>query len=271
MTTIPSKITLVEPCAHVLTALYPDFSLEVIEKAGRTCYKSEGKVASLSPENQVHAREVFIHNMIRRGHESVIEHATASCIFTCSRAASHQLVRHRLAAYSQESQRYCDYGKTGLQVICPPSIGIPPLGTYEYLHIGNAQMPSWYLTDPGPRQSLFSFCGHEEGATPSFDIIRCWMTSIHQSYQAYQCLRTQGVKPEDARFVLPNATKTEVFATFNFRVWRHIFKERTLNPRAQWEIRIITLQALEQLGRHFPVVFGDLLEKAQNMFQIESE
>ena len=70
-----------------------------------------------------------------------------------------------------------------------------------------------------------------------------------------------GFRPEDARFHLPNMTKTEVAATYDFHMWRHIFQHRGLNPRAQWEIRGIAQQILKVFAEKWPAVFGDLLEQ----------
>jgi len=88
---------------------------KTIEKAGRTCYKSEAKITSDSSEK-------FIKKILAMGHESVLEHASASFRLICDRGVTHELVRHRLAAYSQESTRYCNYGSQ-ISVIQPPCLG----------------------------------------------------------------------------------------------------------------------------------------------------
>lgn len=78
--------------------------LKRIEKAGRTCYKSENRITEESAEN-------FVRTLIERGHESVLEHASITVRFVCDRSISHEIVRHRLASYSQESTRYCNYSE----------------------------------------------------------------------------------------------------------------------------------------------------------------
>lgn len=78
--------------------------LKRIEKAGRTCYKSEGRITAESAEN-------FVRKLIERGHESVLEHESIAVLFVCDRGISHEIVRHRLASYSQESTRYCNYSE----------------------------------------------------------------------------------------------------------------------------------------------------------------
>lgn len=90
----------------------PNLSLEIIEKAGRTCYKSEDKITSDSSKK-------FVGMILKRGHESVIEHVSASVKFITNRGVTHELVRHRLCAFSQESTRYINYGGEDIQFIKP--------------------------------------------------------------------------------------------------------------------------------------------------------
>jgi thymidylate synthase (FAD) len=227
-------ITIVEPRGIIESELDGgEAIMRLLERAGRTCYKSEDQMDGESAER-------FIQGIIRRGHESVIEHAVISARIICDRSTSHQLVRHRLAAYSQESQRYCDYGKKGCQVICPPSIGIAP-GSYE--------IDDFHLVFDGNGNLLQLNPVHS-----------AWLTTVGNCYESYLTLREANIRPEDARSVLPNATKTEVFSTFNLRIWRHIFKERGLNRHAQWQIRGIFRELLDQFVVELPAVFGDLLE-----------
>lgn len=123
---------------------------------------------------------------------------------------------------SQESMRYCDYGKLGFQVIVPPSL----------------------LQCRPENLTLF-------------------MDECERAYLAYCELRNAGVPPEDARFILPNASKTEVVVSSNLRNWRHMIKERGLNKHAQWEIRKLFQDVLYELNTYLPAVFGDLVEELQ--------
>ena len=216
------KITIVEPNVY-----WSDLSLDIMDRiprhlewCGRNCYKSEDKIKAGSDEK-------FVKRICDREHESVLEHATLTAKFVISRAASHQLVRHRIGSYSQESMRYCNYGKKGLQVICPPSIGIPP-GTYnpEYTWMNGNQSR--------------------------------WLERVGACYQEYLNELDEGVKPEDARFILPHSTKTEVVTTYNISMWRHVIRERALNKRAQWEIKNVMMQAYIDLVGFIPCAFGDL-------------
>lgn len=203
------EIHVVQPHHELLTPLAHIESMpDLIELAGRTCYKSETKGDS----------RAFVRGLIRSGHESVIEHCSITVLIVGDRSMSHQLVRHRIAAYSQESQRYCNYHNLGFSVIVPPSIERDP--------------------------ELF---GH-------------WHGAVEAALTDYEVMIMKGIKPEDARSLLPNAIKTEVVTTFNLRQWRHVFKHRALNHRAQWQIQGIMVGILEEFAALLPCVFGDLLE-----------
>ena len=189
---------------------------ELIEKAARTCYKSPSK-----PES----RDKFLTGVIKSGHESVIEHASATFrISEVSRALTHQLVRHRLANYSQQSQRYCTFDKS-------------------YSDMDG----SWFVIPPSI----------EEGPNEAY---QTYLQVMHNIENAYQVLTMAGIKAEDARFILPNAAKTEIVCTMNFREWRHFLKLR-LDPHAQWEIRDLSKEILIRLYSIAPVIFKDLYEQ----------
>lgn len=188
-------------------------AMTLIERYGRTCHKSEDAMTADS------AAAFVRHYAIELGHESLLEHVSVTARFICDRTASHQLVRHRLGAFSQESQRYVDYSRQGIEVICPPSIA------EDAERLGR------------------------------------WRASVEESEATYRALLESGVAAEDARSILPNCTKTEVVATFNLRQWRHVFVERALNPRAQWQIRELMVELLRQLVAELPVVFEDLQRK----------
>ncbi len=233
------EITVVEPGVTLRTNTKG--MLQHLENCGRTCYKSEGRITKTSAGG-------FVRKLIKLGHESVLEHASITASIVGDRSMSHQLVRHRLAAYSQESQRYCNYGKLGLQVICPPSIGVPP-GTYGIEP--KSEMLASYDTQGVP--TLLNIWDHSD---LEFD----WIHNRLHDYKEYLGLLEAGIKPEDARSCLPNATKTEIAMTCNIRNWRHIFRDRALNPRAQWQIREIMLALLDELNAKVPELFEDLYE-----------
>lgn len=234
------KITVIEPHIEILTPLGDD-QLKFLELAGRVCYKSEDRITDASASK-------FVAMICKNHHESVLEHVSATVRFVGSRSMSHQLVRHRIASYSQESQRYVNYGKKGYQVVCPPTIGLSP-GPYYYA-VEGILAGSFYMD--------------EELRTPvpgwAFtDLSHLWLLSRASEYVEYQQYIKAGIPPEDARECLPNASKTEVVATYNLRQWRHIFEERALNKHAQWQIRGLMKQVLSSFGKALPAVFGDQL------------
>jgi len=216
-------------------ALYPT----LIEKYGRTCYKSEDKTTKESSAK-------FIKMLIKSGHHSVVEHLGITVKITCDRACSHQLVRHRLAAYSQESQRYCDYGYKGLNVIVPPKFNLA-VGTYN-----------------SENKNVFEDLEGEQYEIGTNEFV--FLNSVYEAYDGYSVARDLGIKPEDARVLLPNATKTEVVTTYNLRQWRHVFEDRALNPRAQWQIREIMCSILQYFGKVLPDFFGDQSAKLTGDF-----
>jgi thymidylate synthase (FAD) len=179
----------------------------LLEHAGRTCYRSESRGR---PGR-------FLQSRIREGHESIIEHASVTFeISGISRACSHQLVRHRLASYSQESQRYVDMAAP--EFVVPPSVAENP----------QAQV--------------------------------VWDEFMARVSDTYCQLRELGVRKEDARFVLPNATATRIIVTMNLRTLRHFISVRG-DKAAQWEIRALALEMLRQVHSVAPSVFSDLYDR----------
>ena len=102
----------IKPSYKILTPIDQEAIYALIEQAGRTAYKSEDKIT-------IGSAEKFIASIIKRGHESVLEHFNISVRFICDRGITHEIVRHRLVSYTQESTRYCNYGKRGMTVIQP--------------------------------------------------------------------------------------------------------------------------------------------------------
>jgi thymidylate synthase (FAD) len=179
----------------------------LLEHAGRACYRSQSRGQPAK----------FLQARIREGHESIIEHASVTFEITgISRACSHQLVRHRMASYSQESQRYVDMSEP--EFVVPPSVTDNPVAK------------------------------------------EVWDEFMGQVADTYHRLRELGVRKEDARFVLPNATATRMIVTMNFRSLRHLFTVRC-EKAAQWEIRALALEMLRQVHALAPAVFADLYEQ----------
>lgn len=207
----------------------PDNALSLIEKAGRTCYKSEQAITEDSARKFVEAR-------IQQGHESVIEHAFMSVRFVCDRGVTHELVRHRLCAFSQESTRYCDY-KGGVTFVIPPWVRIHP-GEY-----------------PVEWSGLHGTCPELDSAVAKDDL--WWFWHIALAERDYKKLLYHSWTPQEARAVLPNSLKTEIVMTANLREWRHIFRLRT-SKAAHPQMREIMIPLLETARQRIPVIFNDI-------------
>lgn len=212
---------LIKPYYEILTPIDGDRILKSIEAAGRTCYKSENKITPVSAI-------IFIKRIIKSGHESVIEHESISVRFICDRGFTHELVRHRLAAFSQESTRYCNYSG-GVTFIIPPWTDI-----YQGEYGGS---PYCWPVPYTPEQLWFSAMLEAEGL--------------------YIRLLKEGWSPQQARSVLPNSLKTEIVMTANLREWRHVLKLRT-SKAAHPQMRELMIPLLNELTKQIPVVFDDI-------------
>ena len=185
----------------------------VIANAARTCYDSK--------EKDLESSRKMIKAIVKSGHESCVEHATATFrLSDVSRVLTHELVRHRLLSFSQRSQRYVKENE--------PSYVIPDV----------------LVDDNTANQKMLL----------ARDIFEKAMQS---AWDAYSLLLSYGLKPEDARFVLPNACTTEIVVSGNFREYRNFLKLR-LSPRAQWEIRKAAHIILDKLYEIAPSCFEDL-------------
>lgn len=202
---------IIRASATIMTAT--EMIEQVLELAGRVCYKSEDRITEDSAA-------AFIERMHESKHESVLEHAAITVRFICDRGVSHELVRHRLASFSQESTRYVNYskGKFGKEItVIDPRFAFPE------------------MTDP-------AFTMWEQA---------CWAAEY-----AYFSMLEAGSAPQEARSVLPNSLKTEVVMTANPREWRHIFKLRC-SPQAHPQMREIMLPLREQFANRWPSLFKE--------------
>lgn len=198
---------------EILTPIRGD-ELQLIEKAGRTCYKSEDKITDESAKK-------FVAGLIKRNHEAMLEHSFLSIRFICDRGVSHELVRHRLASFAQESTRYCNYSQD---------------------KFGNE------LTFIKP--CFFDDIKYQR-----------WLSAMADAQCAYFDLLNSGASPQEARSVLPNSIKTEVVMSTNYREWRHFFKLRAARATgpAHPQMEEITRPLLEELKTLIPVVFDDII------------
>lgn len=187
--------------------------LKHIELCGRTAYQSEDKITDESAKS-------FIERIMRNKHQSVIEHFSVTVKVICDRGVSHEIVRHRLASYTQESTRYCNYskGKYGNEItVIRPSFFRD--NTPEYLE---------------------------------------WLKVMEQCEESYMNLLARGHSPQEARSVLPNSLKTAIVVTMNLRNWHHFFELRTA-PDAHPQMREIAIPMCQDFKSRVPVMFDDIL------------
>lgn len=200
--------------------------LQHIEKIGRVCYKSEGNIT----EDGESAKK-FVKMLINRGHEAMLEHSTLSVKFTVDRGVSHEIVRHRIASFAQESTRYVNYSldKFGSEV--------------NYIDIEEGIRLDNKMKDLD--------------AETIARIVALWRDAMEGAEWYYMNMLELGATPQIARSVLPNSTKTELTVTANYREWRNFFKLRT-EKVAHPQMREVTIPLLEELKEKLPVIFEDI-------------
>ncbi len=193
-------------------------SERLIEYSGRLCYNVEGKTGT---------KPGWTQDRIKDGHESILEHASATFLIKASRVFTHELVRHRIASYSQRSQRYV-----------------------------NESEPK-YITPPEMRKSGFGVeVSKDMGIVPA-SRLEVYTTLMEHCWTVYRCLIKDGVPKEIARYVLPNACETQIVVTMNFRELRHFIKIRT-SPRALPEMREVANKVKDICKEIAPEVFADI-------------
>lgn len=203
---------IIKPSFEILTEINGDKILKNIESIGRTCYRSEDLITKDSAKK-------FVANLIKRKHLAVIEHENITVKFICDRGVSHEVVRHRIASYAQESQRYVNYNKEKF----------------------------------GSEITYIKPCFWNE-----FDEkFLIWLDVMNFIEEKYKQLIELGAKPEEARSILPNSTKTELVVTMNLRSWLHFLELRTAKE-AHPQMREITIPLLKELQNKIPVIFDDI-------------
>lgn len=185
--------------------------LKHIERCARVCYKSEDRITDGSAEKMVAA-------LIRSGHEAMLEHYSFTVKFICDRGVSHELVRHRIASFAQESSRYCCYAKDKF----------------------------------GKELTFINPCFWE----PNSDNYARWFHEMNEAEKTYLAMIESGATPEQARDILPMSIKTEIVMTANLREWRHFFKLRAegVTGKPHPQMLEITIPFLKELKQKVPVV-----------------
>lgn len=196
--------------ARILTPINGKEVLELIERAGRTCYRSKSG-EDTAPN--------FVANLIKRGHESVLEHVNVNVEIVCDRGIMAELTRHRHASFSIESTRYCNYNKSPMHFISPSIDNLP----YDVQDMVNSQ----------------------------------FVENCIRVESQYRYMIINGATPEVARAILPNSLATTIIMTANLREWRHIFKLRT-SKASHPDMRALMIPLLEEFKKQVEVVFDDI-------------
>lgn len=253
---------LIQPRVEILDKIDGQAILERIEQVARTCYKSEPKYIRVSadgtrwiwedsedfkalgedgvieyPARVSNTADKFVKRLIESKHEAMLEFVDITVKFTCDRGVSHELVRHRIASFAQESTRYCNYSKD---------------------KFGNELtfiIPSWVTES---EDVLNKDCMTMEKYDTGY-----FIRALKDAEESYFTLLNQGWKPQQARMVLPMSIKTEINMKCNLREWRHFFKLRC-STAAHPDIRKLALDLLNQMHEQIPVIFDDLYEEFLN-------
>ncbi len=204
---------LVDSGFEIMTPIDGDYIIKFIEKCGRTCYKSEDKITADSAKK-------LLTNIIASGHHSVIEHFSVTVKFTCDLGFYKDITRHRVASFSIESTRYCNYskGKFGKE-----------LSIIKPVHIGEN--------------------------TPEYEIWKSCMQNIEDHYLKMAEL---GATPDQLRMMLPHSIKADVVMTANLREWRHVLGLRT-SKRVHPSIHTVMRKLLKEFQNRIPVIFDDVV------------
>lgn len=207
---------------EILDELNGSEILKKIERVARVCYKSEDKITEGSAEKMVKA-------LVKSGHEAMLEHYSFSVKFVCDRGVSHELVRHRIASFAQESTRYCNYGSKGGEI--------------------TVIAPCYLLVD-----------GVSVSADNWSERYGAWVHSCKEAEKSYLRMLADGATPQEARAVLPNSLKTEIVVTANLREWRHFFKLRAcgITGKPHPQMLEVAVPLLKEIKSLIPVVFDDL-------------
>jgi thymidylate synthase (FAD) len=263
---MPDKFQVIEPSIEVFFHLPEghDRPETFLEEAGRTCYKSEDRINPDSADR-------FIGMLNKRGHHAMLEHAVASARIVCDRGVTHELVRHRLASYAQESTRYCDYSKDkfggGIHVIEPMGL-VGEDGMTKFVKVARFGQEEDFL--PVRRRELTAVIAALENADTQEGIDKLykmleidmtekqlWTQAMCWADQSYRMMRQIDSPPQRARHVLPIGVKTEIVITANLREWMHIFRMRCA-PAAHPHIRELFLRALQVFAERVPAMFKRL-------------
>jgi thymidylate synthase (FAD) len=231
-------------------------ALTRIEYAARVSHRSE--------ENAGDSPEKFIRAVVlQHGDWSVVEHVSASVEFLVDRGITHEIVRHRIASYTQESTRFVNYAKKMLPSFIYPIVGV------ECLHCLNDDPPT-----PRYHQqtSANTDAMHCQSWVHGLGTLECayepaWLCAIQSCEDEYRNLLDLKWRPQEARSVFPNALSSKIIVTFNLRTWRHFFLMRT-SKEAHPQMRQVTIPLLAEFQRLVPVLYEDIVPESRQVDNI---
>lgn len=244
---------LIKPSTKIITPINGEEILKQIELAARTCYKSEGKVEYedlmsktypnivLVSNHIAKSAHILIPNLIQRGHFAMLEFGGMITVkFICDRGVSHELVRHRLCSFAQESTRYCNYEKAEhIQFIIP-------CWSTDIIELECSSIKDKY-----------GLLRHDKFSTMSGQSLN-WIEHMASCEVCYNdCIKLHNWSPQQARSVLPNSLKTEINISCNIREWREIFKQRTSNV-AHPQMQELMRPLLAEFKSKIPILFDDI-------------
>ena len=229
---------IIKPYAEILSGISEGGikELQFIEKAARTCYKSENKITE-----DGESAKALIKQLIKSGHEAMLEHSSLSVKFVVDRGVSHEIVRHRLFSFAQESTRYCNYSKDkfGGEI--------------------SINMPTWIAdeedvnkVDEASRNTLVTLCQQLISNTDKdWTAIDNWLFANLAAETAYMNMIAMGHKPQEARVVLPLDINTELVHTGLVKDWKHFFDLRALGTTGapHPDAKVLALPLMEEFKK----------------------
>jgi thymidylate synthase (FAD) len=242
---------IVTPYAKIMEPELLAGSLTRIEYAARVSHRSE-------EETSVNAEKFIRAVVLQHGDWSVVEHVSASVEFLVDRGITHEIVRHRIASYTQESTRFVNYAKK-----MPPSFIYPkPEVSCGYCAVG--EEPYWH-SDSAPSGSGWFHHAGDHDELCAYD--NNWLWAISTVEDKYKQLLAKGWRPQEARSVFPNALSSKIIVTMNLRTWRHFFLMRT-SKEAHPQMRQVTIPLLADFQRLVPVLYEDIVPESRQVDNI---
>lgn len=231
---------IVKPYARILDTDHLPYALKSIEYAARVSHRSEELQTEATTERFIEAV------VLKHGDWSVVEHVSVSVEMLVDRGITHEIVRHRIASYTQESTRFVNYVKK-----MPPSFIYPIPGV-----------------DCKGCETIKNSSGEEcSHGLNGCEYDQEWINSIDQAEYAYRELLNKGWRPQEARSVFPNALASKIIVTMNLRSWRHFFLMRT-TKEAHPQMRQIAIPLLKEFQSLIPLLYNDIIPESRQIENI---